>query len=66
MLLPAEITVVLLFLFVCYQSISGWLKQKEFTKELTAQKREIDDVVRRLNDAESNIIELDERTKPKK
>lgn len=64
MLLPAEITVVLLFIFVCYQSIAGWIKQRGFTTELTAQKREIDELTRRLNDAESNIVELDDRTKP--
>jgi hypothetical protein len=65
-MIPAEIAVICLLLFILYQSVMGWLTRGKFEKELKDQKGEIDELTRRLGDAEANLIELDLRTRPKK
>lgn len=66
-MIPASLAVLLLFLFILYQAVAGWLKQRAFTEELEKQAERYRLLEVRVSQAEENVYELDERTKaPKK
>ncbi len=63
-MIPAEIAVLLLFLFIVYQSIMGFLKQRTFEEELAkvwervrTLDSELDDVNKRVERIETKRLE---------
>lgn len=60
-MIPAEIAVVCLLLFIFYQAIMSWLSRGKFEKELEAQKGEIDVLRRQLDVFNTDLDGIDRR-----
>lgn len=60
-MIPVEIAVICLVLFILYQSVMGWLTRGKFEKELADQKNEIDALRQRVDVLDTDLDHIDKR-----